>query len=207
VAITGWSDARISWPRCHALGRRGGSGLLVDEELARAVRLESSLALQYWFSICEETVWRWRQILGVPKQNPASALLRRALNREDGARLKGKKPPPDQEGRRRPTAGALVQRAEKRWTAEQLALLGTMPDEDLARRTGRTALAIRCQRSRRGIPTATGWAWTAAQVALLGKLPDVELAARSGRTVGAVRRKRNVLGIPSARDRRKPENR
>ena len=49
VVIRGWSDGRISWPRCRRLGARGGGlGLLVDEELARAVRLESSLAIQYW---------------------------------------------------------------------------------------------------------------------------------------------------------------
>jgi hypothetical protein len=44
VIITGWSDARISWPRCRRPDTRGGgSGLLVDEELARAIRLGSSL--------------------------------------------------------------------------------------------------------------------------------------------------------------------
>jgi hypothetical protein len=45
VVITGWSDGRIPWPRCRREGTHGGgSGLLVDEALARAVRLESSLA-------------------------------------------------------------------------------------------------------------------------------------------------------------------
>jgi hypothetical protein len=48
VIITGWCDARISWPRCQLPGTRGGSGLLVDEELARAVRCESSMAIRYW---------------------------------------------------------------------------------------------------------------------------------------------------------------
>src|SRR5262249_22534224 len=46
VVITGWSDGPIPWPRCRRPGTHGGgSGLLVDEELARAVRLESSLAI------------------------------------------------------------------------------------------------------------------------------------------------------------------
>jgi hypothetical protein len=83
------------------------------------------------------------------------------------------------------------------------ALLGTMPDEDLARRIGRTSEAVRCQRTMRGIPSFSGWAWTEAQLALLGKVPDAELAAQTGRTVGAVRQKRTALGIPSARDRRR----
>jgi hypothetical protein len=65
VVITSWSDGRISWPRCRKLGHRGGSGLLVDDELVRAIRSESSLALQYWFGVQGETVWRWRQAFGV----------------------------------------------------------------------------------------------------------------------------------------------
>src|SRR5437763_7296911 len=48
VVVTAWSDGRIPWPRCRALGHRGGSGLLVEEELARAVRSESAAALCYW---------------------------------------------------------------------------------------------------------------------------------------------------------------
>src|SRR5262245_50244449 len=41
----------IPWPRCRALDQRGGcgSGLLVDEELARAVRSESTAAEMYWW--------------------------------------------------------------------------------------------------------------------------------------------------------------
>jgi hypothetical protein len=40
VVLTGWSDGRISWPLCRRPGQTGGRpGLLLDEELARAVRL------------------------------------------------------------------------------------------------------------------------------------------------------------------------
>ena len=39
VVITGWSDGRIPWPRCRWPETCGGSGLLVDEELARGIRL------------------------------------------------------------------------------------------------------------------------------------------------------------------------
>jgi hypothetical protein len=34
VVVTGWTEARIPWPRCHPGNRGGGAGLLVDEELA-----------------------------------------------------------------------------------------------------------------------------------------------------------------------------
>ena len=31
VIVTGWSDGRISWPRCRRVGERGGYGLLVED--------------------------------------------------------------------------------------------------------------------------------------------------------------------------------
>ena len=60
VIITSWSDGRIAWPRCQRPRQHGGSGLLVTEELVRAIKTESSIAVQYWFGVNGETVWRWR---------------------------------------------------------------------------------------------------------------------------------------------------
>jgi hypothetical protein len=54
-----------SLARCRALGHRGGSGLLVDEELARAITHESAAALMYWWGITGSTAARWRTALGV----------------------------------------------------------------------------------------------------------------------------------------------
>jgi hypothetical protein len=39
------------------------------------------------------------------------------------------------------------------WTRQQIALLGTMPDEGLAALTGRSESAVRVKRSKLGIPT------------------------------------------------------
>jgi hypothetical protein len=66
VVITRWSDGRLSWPRCRVVDcPRGGSGLLVDAELARAVRTEAALAVAYGWGTREETVTLWRHARGV----------------------------------------------------------------------------------------------------------------------------------------------
>jgi hypothetical protein len=48
VYVTGWTDAPISWPRCLPVGERGHPSLLVDDELARAVRTEAAAAVMFW---------------------------------------------------------------------------------------------------------------------------------------------------------------
>jgi hypothetical protein len=160
VIVTGWSDALISWPRCRLPGTHGGgSGLLVDEELARAVRLESSLAIQHHWGVSVAAVWHWRQALGVEKLNEGSARLRGDMNRELGARQLDKTLPPDQVERRRRTARALGLRPTGRWkgrgwTHAQLRQLGKLTDADVAARIGRTATAVRVMRTRLGIRTA-----------------------------------------------------
>jgi hypothetical protein len=162
VIITAWSDGRIPWPRCKVPGRRGGSGLLVEEELARAVRCESARALCYGWGITTETAWRWRQALGVARLNEGSRLLLAQTAAERGRKLRGRKLPAEQCERRRRTARELNLRQylrpsappEKRWTAAEVARLGTLPDEQLAEQLGRTAAAVRVQRTRRGIASA-----------------------------------------------------
>src|SRR5262245_23921215 len=79
VVVTGWSAGRIPWPRCRALDSRGGSGLLVDEELARAVRHESAAAVMHWWCVSSKAVWHWRRALGVGRtDSPGSRRLIRA---------------------------------------------------------------------------------------------------------------------------------
>jgi hypothetical protein len=159
VVITGWSDGRISWPRCRRMDTRGGgSGLSVDEELARAIRLESSLALQYWFGVDEVSVCRWRKALGVERFNEGSAKLHTALNAEMAAGLKGTRRPADQVEQMRQTRKRLGLRPPphpggRPWTEAELALLGTLPDAELATQLGRTERAVVVMRLRRGIPS------------------------------------------------------
>jgi hypothetical protein len=80
VVIYGWSPARIPWPLCYHVGTRAcGKGLLVDEELARAVRLESAIAVRHWWGVSAATVLKWRRIVGAGrKNNPGTQRLIRA---------------------------------------------------------------------------------------------------------------------------------
>ena len=71
VIVTTWTDAPISWPRAYAPSEKsgGGPGLLVDEELARALRSESAAAVGHWWRVGKETISKWRRALGVTKRN------------------------------------------------------------------------------------------------------------------------------------------
>jgi hypothetical protein len=212
VVVTSWSGGRISWPRCRALDSRGhGSGILVEEELARAVRSESAAAVMYWCGISGSTVWLWRTALGVEgwTATEGTRRLMRGVWDKAAASLRGKRLPPEQVERRRRTAleldlGRNLKRAReaRAWPAWQLELLGTALDEAVAARTGRSPDAVRSMREKRGIPNPSGHGWTAEQVELLGTMPDEEVAARVGRTPGAVGQKRCKLGVATFRDRR-----
>jgi hypothetical protein len=161
VVITGWSNGRIAWPRCRALHHRGGSGLLVDAELARAVRVESATAVMYWWGVSCRAVWHWRRALGVTKaNNPTThALYLEAAERGGAAsRRRGVTEVERRHRRRLAKKNNLIRFARAKrsasppWTAKELAQLGKLPDEALAQRTGRTVEAVRIMRNRRGIP-------------------------------------------------------
>jgi hypothetical protein len=211
VVSTRWTDAPLPWPRCRPLDSSGaGSGLLVDEELARAVRHESAAGVAFRWGVSPWAVCRWRKALGVTRtENEATMRLVQAAAELGAAELRGRALPPEQIERRRRTAidkglarNLVTGYHGPRWAAEQLALLGTLPDAEVARRTGRTANAVRQMRERLGIPNPAGNRWTTEAVALLGRLPDREVARRLGRSLASVTQKRCQLGIPDPCDGR-----
>ena len=152
VIITGLSAGRIPWPLCKPAGR-GHPGLLVEEELARAIRCESVLALRHWWGASPRVVWCWRQALGVPRFNEGSLRLMRLVGQAGADALRGKPLPPDQVERRRRVAielnlGRNLQpcpcpNGSRPWTDDELALLGTMPDHALALRLSRSVVSFR----------------------------------------------------------------
>jgi hypothetical protein len=85
-----------------------------------------------------------------------------------------------------------------KWSPEAIALLGTMPDCDLAEILGCTTAVVTYQRKRvQGIPAFLA-PWTDAEIELLGTMPDRMLAAVINRTRLAIQSKRKALGIPPA---------
>lgn len=161
VVITSWSDARISWPRCRALQSRGGSGLLMDEELARAVRHESALAIRYWWGVGVAAVWHWRRSLSVGRMdNEGSRRLMLAACQAGADALKNNGLPDEvcKRASERAKRLNLIRFARRKpprplWTKGQLRLLGTAPDATIAERIGRTTGAVRQRRTMLGIPT------------------------------------------------------
>jgi len=198
-------NARISWPRCQVLKGRGGCGLLLDDELARAVRTESAAAVSYWWGVSEGVVWRWRKALEVTKTNNARThQLVKEASQAGADAIKAKEW--SQEERE-----AITQRNRQRdsgarlspgyhgewWSEENLALLGKLPDEEIAELTGRTVDAVRRQRALRGIKNPFAGGWTTEEIAQLGTASDEEVGKRIGRSKLACAQKRFALGIPS----------
>jgi hypothetical protein len=71
------------------------------------------------------------------------------------------------------------------WTAEELAILGTMKDRDAAERMGRKPSAVAAMRERVGVAAyvkrasrGKPYTWTLAKDRLLGTMSDVDLARR-----------------------------
>jgi hypothetical protein len=212
VLVTGWSGAPIPWPRCRPLDCSGaGSGLLVNEELARAVRHEAAVAVAFWWGVSPWAVCRWRKALGVTRtENEATMRLVQAAAELGAAELRGRALPPEQVERRRRTAAELglgrnlvLGYHGPCWVAQDLALLRTLPDAEVARRTGRGPNAVRQMRERLGLPNPAGNRWTAEGIALLGTLPDREVARRLGRSLASVTQKRIKLGIAKQLDERR----
>jgi hypothetical protein len=130
----------------------------VDEELARAIRHESVVAIRFWWGVGAEVLKKWRRALGVTRTNNEGSRRRiRAASELGAAKQRGKPLPPEQVERRRRMAHELCLWRFLRpgyhgpwWTAAEVALLGRLPDEEVAQRTGRSANAVRHKREELG---------------------------------------------------------
>ena len=90
-----------------------------------------------------------------------------------------------------------------KWTEEQIALLGQMPDGKLAERLGIAPNLVRSNRERRGIPIdrvhPPTHEFTPQQDELLGTKLDTHIARMTGIPLANVRQRRRYLKIPAFR--------
>jgi len=82
------------------------------------------------------------------------------------------------------------------YSPDEEKLLGTMSDEEVGKRTGRTRIAVQARRIALGIAKfdAKLHQWTAEEDSLLGLKTDAEIARKLGLSIGAVAHRRRRLG-------------
>lgn len=198
VVVVGMSPGPIPWPTCMQLEppRKGPRRILVEEELARAVRNESTEAVAYWWGVHRSTVHKWRRALGVTRKNNRGThrlilgAIKGSLQRRFG---NGDNIEPD--GSVRTCQGRAAV-----WSPEEIALLGAMTDTEVSKRTGRSLGAINKKREALGRPAlAEGLAgphrrfWSPAEDEAARTLTAEEVARRIGRSRAAVEKRRQQL--------------
>ena len=156
--VSSFTDAPISWPRGQPLKQRGGVGLVVNATLERAIRTESAEALIHWFGVHGGVVWRWRRAFGILRTGtPGSVASVTGAALKGAAGIKAKEWTDEELDARAERSKRLGLKPTGRWavggwTDEERALLGTDDDDVIAHRIGRTAEAVRCERTRRKVP-------------------------------------------------------
>jgi hypothetical protein len=193
--VCGLTAARIPWPTC----RRGkGRAIILCADLIDAVRRESSIAVQYWWGVGRETVWRWRKALGVEARTEGTRAIMRDYAKEPrmnavrakawakardpercakiAAAMRGRSPPPNllkalHEGNR----GRRHSAETRRKMSETHRRLGTRPPH--------------------------GREWLPEEDALLRTLSPSEVVVRTGRSMSSIKHRRSVLQLPDGRRR------
>jgi hypothetical protein len=87
---------------------------------------------------------------------------------------------------------------KKRWTPVEIALLGTAPDTEIAKRLDVSASAVARKRTQLGIaPRSTQGLtrWGLTEMSMLGRYCDSQVAELTGRPLKEVVAKREMLGI------------
>ena len=135
----------------------------MDDELARAISTEAAVVLRLCWGISVGVAWRWRKALGVDQfGTDGGRRLNHAATEAGGAAAKKKKwTDSEREARRRLAIekdfGRLSQGYHgPHWTEAELALLGTMPDKEVAALIGKSRDAVRAQRRRSGVEPFAG---------------------------------------------------
>jgi hypothetical protein len=168
VKVGGYSNAPIPWPRIW--NRRS---LVMCGDLVRALKTESRYAISYYWGLSLASVSAYRTQLSVLRMNPGTSRLIYELvlpashtpearaklsaakegkpsteSRSDRERLRCIQRQPKPEKFKRKMREYMRRRFDTigpypRWTRRELAMIGTMPDREVARRINRSLSAVR----------------------------------------------------------------
>jgi len=198
IEIVGLTDAPIPWP----IGKRGRhKAIVLYGALVKAVRRESSLAVQHWFGVGPYTVWKWRRALGVDRNTEGTSRLFSENSQTNPAVIEGlakahsKAKDPERcakiaaAHRGRPRPASAMQAA---WEANR----GREVSDE-----SRQRMSV-AQRRRGARPPKAGRAWTAEEDALVRQLDPAAVVSRTGRTLQAVYSRRSQLGLNEGRTTR-----
>jgi hypothetical protein len=193
VTVRGLSAARISWPTC----RRGrGRAIILCGDLVEAVHRESSIAVQYWWSVGGQTVWRWRKALGVEARTEGTrAIMRDYANepRMEAIRARAWAKARDQE-RRAKISVAM------RGKSPPAHLLKALHEGNRGRRHSKeTRRKMSETHRRRGTRPPHGRVWRPEEDELLRTLSRSEVASLTGRTLVSITKRRRTLQLPDGR--------
>lgn len=190
VVIVGLSDAPIPWP----IGKKGrAKSFILYGDLERAVRRESNIAIQHWWNVCPNCVWRWRKALEVELTNEGTLQRRRELILPRGDAMRALIPYTPERNKKIADAKRGVKRSRRTVQKMRRAMLGKQASDEARRKMSE---------SHKRLGTRPPWLnrpWTPAEDALLTQHIARIVAEKTGRTVKAVYSRRRVLGLPDGR--------
>ena len=151
VVVKSISAGPIPWP---AVPHSNVDSQIVCGDLARAIRMESSKAVQAWWNVPDHRVSKWRTALGVTLNSEGTRQQRRAsrqlvyLARQKESWVLQPRPFAAERQKRRKADSPI----RRNWTREEEKLLGTMSDSQLGRQIGCSTNSVWRRRRELAIP-------------------------------------------------------
>ncbi len=138
VEVRGWHDkGAIGVPLGGTKGRRWA--IVVSHDLLKALFVETSGAIQFYWAVSEPTVAIWRRALGI--ESRATAGFQTAISQVGSVT-----------GRASGVADRLRAMNENPWAPEELQMLPILSAGEVVSLTGRSRVAVEHARIRYGLP-------------------------------------------------------
>lgn len=138
VEVRGWHDkGAIGVPLGGVKGTRWS--IVVSHDLLKALFIETSRAIQFYWAVSEPTVAGWRRALGIKSRATASFV--EAMSQVGSVT-----------GRAPGMAERLRAMNANPWTPEELRILPALSTAEIIQLTGRSRDAVEHARSRYGLP-------------------------------------------------------